>query len=232
MKTVSRAKDIIWQKKPFTINPTEQGNRKMHFGNSLWIGILGFLSTEDDASPGNFGLWDQILAIKWVKRNIAAFGGDPNDITIAGESAGGASVSILSISPVSKNLFTKVYSHSGFATSLFADYKNPMSDVITLSKKLGCYQSSSSSQDIIECLRNKPAASLIAELDLYKTSYVPRVDGELLPKLPMNLLTTQLEKLHRGSTQELSSFCLLDLLYIRLRKDNLQKPFLIGLKTY
>ncbi|KAI8784827.1 acylcarnitine hydrolase [Biomphalaria glabrata] len=155
------------------------------------LGILGFLSTEDDTSPGNYGLWDQILAIKWVKRNIAAFGGDPNDITIAGESAGGASVSILSISPVSKNLFTKVYSHSGFATSLFADYKNPKSDVITLSKKLGCYQRSSSSQDIIECLRNKPAASLIAELDLYKTSYVPRVDGELLPKLPMNLLTDQ-----------------------------------------
>ncbi|KAI8784826.1 acylcarnitine hydrolase [Biomphalaria glabrata] len=156
------------------------------------LGILGFLSTEDNTSPGNYGLWDQILAIKWVKRNIAAFGGDPNDITIAGESAGGASVSILSISPVTKNLFTKVYSHSGFATSLFADYKNPKSDVITLSKKLGCYQISSSSQDIIECLRNKPAASLVADLDLLMLkTYVPRVDGELLPKLPTNLLKDQ-----------------------------------------
>lgn len=56
------------------------------------INILGFLSTEDGESPGNYGLKDQHLALKWVKNNIEFFGGDPNKITIFGQSAGGASV--------------------------------------------------------------------------------------------------------------------------------------------
>ncbi|POI21626.1 hypothetical protein CIB84_014627, partial [Bambusicola thoracicus] len=58
------------------------------------VGPLGFLSTGDPNMPGNYGLKDQHMAIAWVKRNIKAFGGDPDNITIFGESAGGASVSL------------------------------------------------------------------------------------------------------------------------------------------
>ena len=55
--------------------------------------IQGFLSTEDDEAPGNLGLKDQTESLRWVRDNIAEFGGDPNSVTIFGESAGGASVS-------------------------------------------------------------------------------------------------------------------------------------------
>lgn len=63
---------------------------------------LGFLTTEDGVIPGNLGMKDQLLALKWVNRNIAAFGGDPNKVTIAGQSAGSTSVSFHVLSAQSK----------------------------------------------------------------------------------------------------------------------------------
>ncbi|KAK7044275.1 Carboxylesterase 5A, partial [Halocaridina rubra] len=63
------------------------------------IGVLGFLSTEDAAAPGNQGLKDQTLGLQWVQDNIAAFGGDPQRVTIFGESAGAASVHYQMLTP-------------------------------------------------------------------------------------------------------------------------------------
>ena len=62
----------------------------------------GFLSFETDEVPGNAGIFDQIEALRWVNKNIRAFGGDPNRITIAGESAGSVSVTLLLLAPQAK----------------------------------------------------------------------------------------------------------------------------------
>ena len=62
----------------------------------------GFLNLEDEAAPGNQGFKDLVLALKWIKSNIEQFGGDPNNVTIFGESSGGASVNYLGLSPMAK----------------------------------------------------------------------------------------------------------------------------------
>lgn len=70
--------------------------------------IAGFLSFEDEILPGNNGMKDQALALRWVKNNIHNFGGNSNSITIAGMSAGGASVNFHTLSPLSKG-YTAYY---------------------------------------------------------------------------------------------------------------------------
>ncbi|GAA0552934.1 para-nitrobenzyl esterase [Rhizomicrobium palustre] len=90
------------------------------------LGVFGFfahpeLSAEAaDHASGNQGLRDQIAALKWVQKNIAAFGGDPARVTIAGQSAGGGSVSLLTLSPQAKGLFQRAIVESGAAGDMFA----------------------------------------------------------------------------------------------------------------
>jgi carboxylesterase type B len=64
--------------------------------------IIGFLSTEDDVVPGNMGLKDQVVLLKWVRDNIAAFGGDNQKVTLMGDNAGAISAHMHMLSPLSK----------------------------------------------------------------------------------------------------------------------------------
>jgi len=84
------------------------------------LGVFGFLATEEMAkeangAAGNYGLLDMVSALEWVKANIQKFGGDPNNVTIFGESAGSAAVSTLMASPAARGLFQKAIGESGGA---------------------------------------------------------------------------------------------------------------------
>ena len=81
------------------------------------LGNLGFLSLGENELSGNMGLKDQTLALEWVQSNIEQFGGDPNRVTISGESAGSWSVFYQMMSPKSENLYKQVIGQSGTVVS-------------------------------------------------------------------------------------------------------------------
>ncbi|KAL1785545.1 bile salt-activated lipase [Sigmodon hispidus] len=159
------------------------------------VGPLGFLSTGDANLPGNFGLRDQHMAISWVKRNIAAFGGDPDNITIFGESAGGASVSLQTLSPYNKGLIRRAISQSGVALSPWAIQKNPLPWAKKIAEKVGC--PTDDTAKMAGCLKitDPRALTLAYKLPLKKQEYpighylgfVPVVDGDFIPDDPINL---------------------------------------------
>lgn len=125
------------------------------------LGIFGFLSTEDDVIPGNYGVKDQVAALRWVQENIVYFNGDPNRVTIFGGSSGGASTGFHMLSPMSKGLFHKVILQSGTPVCKWSITP------IGLSRKrahavatiAGC--NFDTSEDILQCLREVPAQHLI-----------------------------------------------------------------------
>ncbi|VVC43776.1 Carboxylesterase type B, conserved site,Carboxylesterase, type B,Carboxylesterase type B [Cinara cedri] len=131
------------------------------------LGILGFLSTEDKHLPGNYGMKDQVLALKWVQKNINVFGGDSNRVTIFGESAGSVSVGLHLLSPMSKGLFHKAIMESSTPLNLWGVTppglaKRRASNVSTV---VGC---SEDPEKMVECLRRVPAAVLV---DVYTNFY-------------------------------------------------------------
>ena len=93
-------------------------NGIVHVSLNYRLGRAGWFAhpaLTKEGPTGNYGMMDQIAALKWVQANIAAFGGDPKNVTIYGESAGGLSVLYLMLSPEAKGLFTKVIGQSSFA---------------------------------------------------------------------------------------------------------------------
>ncbi|XP_044125241.1 fatty acyl-CoA hydrolase precursor, medium chain-like [Bufo gargarizans] len=117
------------------------------------LGILGFFSTGDDKLPGNYGLLDQVAALRWVQENIANFGGDPKSITIIGQSAGSLSVSALVLSPLAKDLFHHAIAESGAVTMpglVVSNSKELVPYQELVANISGCYLAS-----IADCLKKK-----------------------------------------------------------------------------
>ncbi|KAJ8881682.1 hypothetical protein PR048_018168 [Dryococelus australis] len=128
--------------------------------------VAGFTSIEGTDAPGNAGLKDQVAALKWVKKNIEHFGGNPNSVTIFGVSAGGASVQYQIMSSMSKGLFHKAISESGSALNSFAFNNNNQQYAFELSSLVG--KPAKTTSQLLSNLRSVSAAELIKELPKVK----------------------------------------------------------------
>lgn len=122
------------------------------------LGALGFLSIGSEDVPGNAALKDQVLALKWVKKNIANFGGDPDQVTILGDTAGGQSTTLHMLSPMSKGLFKKAISMSGSPTCDYGLTYKPERKAQILGLLSNC-TTVENPTELLTCLQEKSADS-------------------------------------------------------------------------
>ncbi|XP_067665939.1 cholinesterase-like isoform X1 [Haliotis asinina] len=152
------------------------------------LNALGFLSTGDQHAPGNYGMWDQIRALEFVKRTISSFRGNPNLVTIMGQSVGAVSVGLHLLSPRTGNLFHRAIMMSGSDLSEWAII--PSDDAKKYSKALG-YEvgcPTNDNQRLIECLRMyrsyneivNASARVMMKPGKVGNPWGPVVDGQVL----------------------------------------------------
>jgi para-nitrobenzyl esterase len=154
------------------------------------LGAFGFvghpaLTAEGGGSSGEYGVLDQLAALRWVHENIATFGGDPSRVTLFGSSAGSFDTVALMASPLSQGLIARAAVQGEFRTFLTGQF-NTVEDAeqigLEVAQGVGCQ----SNADVLACLRATPAATLVEAagfLDL-----APWAGGTVLPKSPLELL--------------------------------------------
>lgn len=158
------------------------------------LGVLGFLNADTPEAPGNVGLLDQNLALKWIRKNIRNFGGDPTRITLIGESAGAMSVHAHLLSPMSRGLFRRAITMSGAMGT--PDFSDPVHRSVSkgdaVAAIVGCRSADvtldSQPDSVIACLRNKSADELVvasSEAVPGKVfAFLPTYHDQFLPKVP------------------------------------------------
>ncbi|CAG9823496.1 unnamed protein product, partial [Phaedon cochleariae] len=136
-----------------------------------------------DSGGGNLGIEDVTAALRWVRTNAAAFGGDPGRVTLVGHDTGAAIVNLLLLSPSSRGLFRRVVLLSGTALSPWATIHNGDSLRVTVGQQMGCLPSESPPEDldIASCLRSRPLQALL-DVRLEKVRFMPRI----APSLPVD----------------------------------------------
>ncbi|XP_021237899.1 acetylcholinesterase-like, partial [Numida meleagris] len=162
------------------------------------VGALGFLALPGQSeAPGNVGLLDQRLALRWVKDNAAAFGGDPDAVTLFGESAGAASVGLHLLSARSRPLFRRAVLQSGSPNGPWATVgaAEGRRRAASLGRALGCPEGNGNETELIACLRRKEPAELVEgealvspPQSVFRFAFVPVVDGDFLVDSPEVLL--------------------------------------------
>jgi para-nitrobenzyl esterase len=155
------------------------------------LGAFGYLAhpalTEEAGTSGNYGLLDQAAALAWVKENIAAFGGDPSNVTVFGESAGAQSVTELMALPAADGLFDKVILQSGASTGNMLHLKRSARPGVLSAEEAGADFLSTLAPPAATAknLRAIPAAAIISRSDAradLNGYFLPVVDGLVLPR--------------------------------------------------
>ncbi len=158
------------------------------------LGSLGFLalpelkSEDPNGSAGNYGILDQVQALKWVRDNIAGFGGDPANVTIFGQSAGAMSVCAHLVSPLSQGLFQRAVVISG-PCDMFFTLDQGYEQGKSLLKTVGCPEQG---PDAVKCLRAKTPAEIYIKspnrLFALGMTCAPHIDGYVIPDQPIKLI--------------------------------------------
>ncbi|NP_001303634.1 acetylcholinesterase-like isoform X1 [Cimex lectularius] len=161
------------------------------------VASLGFLYLDTADVPGNAGLYDQRMALQWVHDNIHLFGGDPQKVTLFGESAGAVSVSLHLLSPLSHKLFNQAIMESGSAVAPWAiiSREESMLRGLRLAEAVGCPHSKHELRAVIDCLRNTNATDLVSNewgtLGICEFPFVPIVDGTFVDDHPKRNLAAR-----------------------------------------
>src|ERR1700722_5896485 len=142
------------------------------------LGALGFLAhpalADANGQSGDYGLMDQQAALRWVQRNIASFGGDPHDVTVFGESAGGLSTLSQFASPQAKGLFERAIVESGSYNLTQTPLAGAEAPGRAFATKAGCASQTAA------CLRSLPVSTILANEDA--AGYTPNINSEVLPE--------------------------------------------------
>jgi para-nitrobenzyl esterase len=182
---------------PNDIVLSDVGKQVVIVGVRYRLGIFGFLShrklsAEQGGSSGNYALMDQLAALQWVQRNIARFGGDPRNVTIAGESAGSQDVSLMLAAPAARTLFQKAIMESG--TPGFGTPFRSLADAERIGDQADALLGAG--EDLAKLRSMSVPALLAVDLKLHDDALESdamvwlrtTIDGKLLPRSPRALL--------------------------------------------
>lgn len=148
------------------------------------VGPFGFLATEDGHVKGNMGILDQLEALRWIKKHIKSFGGDPDNVTVFGESAGAICISLHLLSPLSNGLFHRAILQSGSSCYYSAAWRSIDQSKYVVSHLNRHGAEVKNGREIVEFLSDKSSTDIVKMLG---EGFNPTVDGVFLSDVPLNL---------------------------------------------